>query len=314
MENSDHFWLEVSVYADREAAETVSAVFASYAYGGGVAIDEDIAPSPDGGFDYNLDKPVLVKAYLADDDQAGQAIESLRSALDHLSFLRPIAPLNVRRLAEEDWANAWKEHYHVLHLGRHLVIVPSWRQYDGAPEDVVVRLDPGMAFGTGLHPTTRGCLERLEDFVQPGMSVLDVGAGSAILSLVAARLGARSVVAVEVDPVAAKAARENVRLNYLEDIIDVREGSLPLAQPLQFDLVVANIIARVIAELARPLAQSLRPGARLVTSGIIAERESIVLDSLRAAGLHVVRRDQDGDWVTLTLSSADSPSDDRPSA
>jgi ribosomal protein L11 methyltransferase len=297
------YWLELGVQAEREAAEAVSAIMAEYAYGGGIAIDEDITPSPEGeGYVYNLDKPVHVKAYLPLDDEAGAIVEHLRAALDHLSFLRPIAPLSVRRLAEEDWANAWKEHYHVLHIGRRLVIVPKWREYTAQSTEAVIYLDPGMAFGTGLHPTTRGCLERLEDVIQPGQQVLDVGTGSGILSLAAARLGAESILALEIDPVAVHAARANVDLNGLGHIITVAEGSLPLPGDRHFDVVIANIIARVIAEMAVPLAESLRPGGVLITSGIIAEREETVMSRLVDAGLSLSRRDADGDWITLTLT------------
>lgn len=297
------YWLEVSVRSDREAAEAVSATFAEYVYNNGVAIDEDVTPAVDGdGFAYNLDKPVLVKGYIAVDDQAGEKVEQLRFALDHLSFLRPIEPLTVRRVAEEDWANAWKEHYHVLRLGRRLVVVPTWREYEPRAGDLVLRLDPGMAFGTGLHPTTRMCMQRLEDLVAPGMSVLDVGAGSAILSLAAARLGAAQVLGVEIDTVAVEAAQANVALNGLSDVIAIELGSVPLAHPAQYDVVVANIIARVIAELAVPLAQTMHAGSLLIASGIIADREQMVLDSLTTAGLTLVRRDVDGDWLALTWS------------
>jgi ribosomal protein L11 methyltransferase len=296
-------WIEVSVLADREAAEVVSAVFAEQAYGGGVAIDEDITPSADGdGFTYNLDKPVRIKAYIAVDDQAGEKVALLRSTLDHLSFLRPIEPISVRSVADEDWANAWKEHYHVLRLGKRLVIAPTWRTYDAKPDDVVIRLDPGMAFGTGLHPTTRMCLEKLEEVVRPAVTVLDVGTGSGILALAAARLGAGHVLAVETDPVAVDAAEQNVALNNLSDAISVRQGSVPLPQPQQFDIVVANIIARVIAELAPALAAALRPTGVLIASGIIAERSQMVEDALAAAGLSLVQRVTEGDWVTLLLT------------
>ncbi len=296
-------WIEVRVRAEREAAEAVSAVLAEQAWGGGVAIDEEITPSADGdGFTYNLDQPVVVKCYLPVDDQAGQRIELMRRALDHLSFLRPIEPLTVRHVADEDWANAWKEHYHVLHIGRRLVIAPTWRDYRPQAGDLVIRLDPGMAFGTGLHPTTRLCLERLEDIVQPGMSVLDVGTGSGILALAAARLGAGEVLAVETDPVAVSAAEQNIALNALSHVITVQHGSLPLTHARQFDVVVANIIARVIAELASPLAAALKPGGVLVASGIIAEREQMAADALREAGLQPARRDVDGDWLALTLT------------
>ncbi len=299
-------WMEVSVRADREAAETVSAVFAEFAYGGGVAIDENITPAADGdgdGFTYNLGKPVLIKAYIAVDDQAGEKVQRIRSALDHLSFLRPIEPLSVRRVADEDWANVWKEHYRVLRLGRRIVIVPSWREYVAQPDDVVLQLDPGMAFGTGLHPTTRMCLERLEDAVQAGMTILDVGTGSGILALAAARLGAASVLAVETDPVAVEAASADITRNYLSQVITVRQGSVPLAEAVLFDIVVANIIARVVAELAAPLAAHVRPGGILIASGIIAERLQMVEDALHDAGMSIVRRDTDGDWVTITLTN-----------
>lgn len=296
-------WIEVSVRAAREAAESVSALLAEQAWGGGVAIDEDITPARDGdGFVYNLDQPVLIKCYLPVDDEAGARVERMRTALDHLSFLRPIAPLAVRQVADEDWANAWKEHYHVLHVGKRLVIAPTWREYTPAVGELVVRLDPGMAFGTGLHPTTRLCLERLENVVRPGMSVLDVGTGSGILALAAARLGAGEVLAVETDPVAVNAAAANVALNGLARIISVRQGSMPLPEPRQFDCVVANIIARVIAELATPLAMAVRPDGILIASGIIAEREEVAAEALRQARLQLVRRDVDGDWLALTLT------------
>lgn len=297
------YWLELGVRAEREAAEAVSAIMAEYAYGGGVAIDEDITPSPEGdGYVYNLGKPILVKAYLPLDDEAGAVVERLRAALDHLSFLRPIEPLIVRRLAEEDWANTWKEHYHVLHIGRRLVIVPTWREYTAQSLEAVIYLDPGMAFGTGLHPTTRGCLERLEDVIRPGQQVLDVGTGSGILALAAARLGAERILALEIDPVAVQAASANVDLNGLGHVITVTEGSLPPAGDRRFDVVVANIIARIIADLAVPLAESLHPGGVLITSGIIAERQEMVLGRLADAGLTLSRQDADGDWITLTLT------------
>ncbi len=274
------YWLEVSVRAEREAVEAVSGVFAEYCYGG-VAIEEDITPAHDGdGYAYNLDRPLTVRAYIPVDDQAGEKVERLRSVLDHLSFLRPVEPLSVRQLAEEDWANAWKEHYHVLRISRRLVIVPTWRDYQPPVDDVVIHLDPGMAFGTGLHPTTRACLERLEDTVAPGMSVLDVGTGSGILALAAARLGATRVVALDMDPVAVAAAQANVVHNGLARVIEVRQGSLPLARPERFDIVVANIIARVIAELAPALAQAVRSGGVLIASGIISERAAAVEGAL----------------------------------
>jgi ribosomal protein L11 methyltransferase len=218
---------------------------------------------------------------------------------------------------EEDWANAWKEYYHVLHVGRRVVIKPSWREYTPQPGEVVLELDPGMAFGTGLHPTTHMCLEQLEQLVQPDMRVLDVGTGSGILALTAAKLDAASVLALDISTVAVEAAQANARANGLDERVTVQLGTLlvapaslpvndvigkPLVPPASlpvYDLVVANIIARVIAELAPALVASLAPGGILIASGIIDERLPLAEDALRDAGLQNIQRVQEGDWFTL---------------
>jgi ribosomal protein L11 methyltransferase len=227
-----------------------------------------------------------------------------------------VGPLAVRSLAEEDWANAWKEHYHVLHIGARTVIKPSWRAYAPQPGEVVIELDPGMAFGTGLHPTTRGCLALIERALRPGDRVLDVGTGSGILALAALRLGAASVLALDVSDAAVAAARANAAANGLAERLEVRHATLegaagepflPLSPGLAvlgaeigtFDLVLANIIARVIAQLAPALLRALRPGGIVIASGIIAERLEEAAAPLRAAGLTDVRYEQDGDWFTL---------------
>jgi ribosomal protein L11 methyltransferase len=215
-----------------------------------------------------------------------------------------VGQVTQRELQEEDWANAWKEHYHTRQVGRRLVIKPSWLSYVPAEGEVVVELDPGMAFGTGLHPTTDSCLQLLEDLVRGGERVLDLGTGSGILSLAAAGLGCGSILALDVEPIAVSTAASNTAS--LGDRIQVREGSLPLPQPEQFELLLANIIARVLVDLARELASCLTPGGRLLASGIIAEKEPDVLAAFSAAGLRVERRVQAGDWVTLVLGRVDS--------
>jgi len=298
-------WLELTTEVDREAAEAVSAVFAEVVYGG-VAIEESIITRGDSeGYTLNADKPVTVRGYLPVDDNAGGKVARLKEALDHLSFLRPVSPLQVRPIAEEDWANAWKEHFHVHHVGQRLVIVPSWREYTPQPEEIILLLDPGLAFGTGLHPTTQMCLAELERQVQPGMRLLDLGTGSGILAIAAARLGAASVLALDTDSIAVQAARANVARNGVERIVEVKQGSLPrgTTKPARgqgpFDLVVANIIAQVISDLAESLVAVLAPGGLLIASGIIAERAEAVWERLATAGLALVTRRQEGDWVTF---------------
>src|SRR5579885_1428589 len=192
-------WLELTVTAHREAVEALSELLSTHAPGG-VAIEEPIALLDDGQ-DYRIrpDEPVQVRAYLPVDGSQEDARQRLEEALWHLGQIGPnfIGQLTTRFVAEEDWANAWKEYFHVLHVGRRVVIKPSWRDYTPQPGEVVLELDPGMAFGTGLHPTTHMCLELLEQHVQPGMRVLDVGTGSGILALAAAKLGAASVLALD---------------------------------------------------------------------------------------------------------------------
>ena len=238
--------------------------------------------------------------------------------MGHLTVfnLAQIGPPRTREVAEEDWATAWKEFYHPMRFGRRLVVKPSWRAFQAGPDDLVIELDPGMAFGTGLHQTTAMCLALLEDYVRPGATVLDQGTGSGILAIAAARLGARRVIAVDSSEVAVAAARENVARNGLSSAIQVRHGDTPhpppssasrsegeqrvsSALPAAYDLIVANIIANVIIALAAPFAAVLRPGGVLLASGIIRDREDDVRAALGAAGLAVERREARDEWITL---------------
>jgi ribosomal protein L11 methyltransferase len=294
-------WLELTISAHGEAVEAISELLSRHAPGG-VAIEEPIALLDDGQ-EYRVlpDGAVLVRAYLPIDGTEEEQRQQIEEGLWHLGQIGPhfVGELTSRVVAEEDWANAWKEYYHVLHVGTRVVIKPSWRDYAPRPGEVVLELDPGMAFGTGLHPTTRMCLELLEQRVQPGMRVLDVGTGSGILALAAAKLGAASVLALDVSSVAVESAQANVRANGLDERIAVRLGSIEAASGARYDLVVANIIARVIAELAPALVGALGTGGLLIASGIIDERLSLAEDALRAAGLAEIEQVRDGDWVSL---------------
>jgi len=252
-------------------------------------------PDLESGAVLDREARVRVHAYARQGD-AGQS-----AAAGVLAAAGVAAVVGARRIAERDWAEAWKRHFHVERYGR-IVVVPSWRAHDDAPGDVVVTLDPGMAFGTGQHETTRMCLEALERAVRPGMALLDIGCGSGILSLAAAKLGAGDVLALDLDADCVRVTRDNARANGIDAVVCAAEGSLgdawPLATPPdgRFDLVMANIIARVIIELAPSLAAALRPRGRLIASGVIAERERETLDALTAAGLHVEQVRAMGEW------------------
>ncbi|MHB8621629.1 MAG: 50S ribosomal protein L11 methyltransferase, partial [Chloroflexota bacterium] len=258
-------------------------------------------------------RPVTLHAYVPVDGEHEARRDRIERAVWHLSRLDipGVGEVGFRELAEEDWANAWKEHYHTRKVGRRLVVKPSWLEYQPEPGEVVVELDPGMAFGTGLHPTTDTCLRLIEDLIQGGERVLDLGTGSGILALAAAGLGAQSILALDTESVAVEAATENVRRAgrragppglAVAFPITVRRGTLPLSGPPQtFDLILANIIARVLVELAADLRTVLSSTGRLLASGIIVDREADVQQAFVAAGLRIVRREQAGDWVTLLL-------------
>lgn len=296
----------MSVQASREASEAVYAVMDRHAPGCVVIEEPVIQPSDGDGAQIDYSAPVTLLAYLPVDGAHSGKVEAMEEGLWHLSRIDipgfGVGQVSSRELKEEDWANAWKDHYHTRKVGRRLVIKPSWLSYSPAADEVVVELDPGMAFGTGLHPTTDTCLQLLEDLVRGGERVLDLGTGSGILSLAAAGLWAGPILALDTDEIAVRTAAAN--LGSLEDQVEVRQGSLPLTSAERFDLVLANIIARVLAELASELAMVLAPGGKLLASGIIADREVEVAEAFAAAGLTVERRVQSGDWVTLVCAQA----------
>lgn len=291
--NSTVRWLELSSRVDGEAVEAVSEVLSRVA-SGGVVVEPDVVSGADDGF--TIGPLATVRAYIPLDGDAPGKQRIVEEALWHLRTIWPVGELATRAVDEEDWAHAWKKHYSLFRIGRRVVIRPSWLDYVPSPNDVVVSLDPGVAFGTGLHPTTRRCLEVLEDVIQPGDEVLDVGTGSGILALASVGLGARRVVATDVDPIAVNAARANVTRCGLDNRIDIVEGSA-VAVPAQpgFQVVVANIIARVILEIAADLRCRVRPKGVLIVGGIIADRADEVAGELARLGLESARH-VDGDW------------------
>src|SRR5579859_6156686 len=221
-------WLELSVQTHPEAVESVSELLSRYTPGG-IAIEEAIE-LVDEGQEYRVlaGRPVQVHAYLPIDGKEQEARQQVAEGLWHLSSLGKhfVGDLQTRIVNEEDWANAWKDYFHVTHIGKRLVIRPSWRAYTPTGDEVVLELDPGMAFGTGLHPTTRLCLEEVEHRTKAGIRVLDVGTGSGILALAAAKLGAASVYCIDNSSVAVESAAANVAINDLSDKVTVVSGTL----------------------------------------------------------------------------------------
>jgi ribosomal protein L11 methyltransferase len=297
-------WLELSVEADIEAVEAVSEILNRVAPGG-VSVEPGFELVEEGlGARVDPSRPATIRAYVPARDAAAaaRAAATVSEALGHLQAfgLRPIGDVRTREVDEADWAEAWKEHFHVLHLGKRLVVKPSWRKHHRTGDEVIIDLDPGMAFGTGLHPTTRLCLQAVEDRAERGPlgRTLDVGCGSGILSIAAVKLGATRVLGVDIDPIAIEATDANARHNRVGKRIRAREGSVPTDEG-PFDTVLANLIAGILVELAPHLAEELVPGGTLVASGIFVDREAAVREALQAAGLRLARRWDESDWVAL---------------
>lgn len=295
-------WLEVCVMTEPETAEAVSEVLSRYAPNG-VAIEQlarDIGLGADEGAAQELEQIVAVRAYVSMADEVDRKKRQIEEALWHLSRIAHIPEPTFRVVAEDDWANAWREHYHVAHLGERFVIKPSWREYTAQPHEIVLELDPGMAFGTGLHPTTQMCLAALEKYAQPEMHLLDLGTGSGILAIGAAKLGVKSIVAVDNDPIAVQAAIENVQRNQVEAQVRAAVGSLAEAAAQRYDLIVVNILARVIIAMCEEgLGQVVRSGGLAIFAGLIDTQEYGVREALQTQGLSVIDRFQDKDWVCL---------------
>ncbi|HOU41584.1 MAG TPA: 50S ribosomal protein L11 methyltransferase [Promineifilum sp.] len=300
------YWLEICIQTDGEGAEAVAEVLRPFAYQESVVLEQR-------GDETNLDPNALapevtVKIYVPEDDDSPQLRRRVAEALYHLSRLYPLPEPTFRELQDADWANAWKEHYRPFRLGRRLRIRPTWLAHepddDARPDDVTLVLDPGMAFGTGLHPTTQSCLRALEDLVEPGVTVLDAGTGSGILAIAAIRLGASAVTAFDTDALAVRATLDNAAQNGVVERLRVWRGELDSvraeAGPGPWDIVVANILAPVIIGLLgeRGLLEYVAPDGHLILSGIIDEQGPDVEAALSAAGGQVRRVITAGDWVT----------------
>lgn len=296
-------WVEISVEVHPEAVEAVSEIFHRHGYGG-VAIEAPIVAGAEVE-DYHFDpqQPVTVKTYLPRRGAAARR-RRIEAALWHTFqvFPHPLSPISATEVAEEDWAESWKAHFHALRVGEHLVVCPSWESFTPRDGDLVVSLDPGMAFGTGYHPSTRLCLLALEKYLRPGVEVLDLGTGSGILAIAAAKLGAGSVLALDIDAEAVGVAAENVEQNGLAEAIQVAHGTLEWGlYPGRFDLIVANLTARLLGGLAGPIRESLKPGGLLIAAGIVSPTLDWVSHSLEDGGAGLIEMLQEDDWHALVM-------------
>jgi ribosomal protein L11 methyltransferase len=291
-------WLEFRITVQPELVEPLVELFRKVLKQA-PAIEEAGGFNPDEGETAPLDGLVTIRAYTRANRWASGRQARVEAGLQLLSMICPLPPLETHRIRDQEWEEAWREHFQPLRIGQRLVVRIKELEYVAQEGDVVVTLDSGMAFGTGHHPTTRMCLEELEGRLRPDARVLDMGAGSGILAVAAAGLGAALVLAVEKDPSAVRVARRNARASGVARRVRVVRGDRPPEDGGLFDLVVANISAKVLMGLAEDLARCLAPGGVLIASGLLEERADEVAQRFLEAGLQVEERRQEEDWVAL---------------
>ncbi|MEW5869211.1 MAG: 50S ribosomal protein L11 methyltransferase [Chloroflexota bacterium] len=301
----DASWLEVSLTVEAELVEPVSEVLARFTPDGSVVVESTAISAGRDNPEGQVVGPLRVFAYIPVDQHLETTRQKLEESLWYLGRIRPLPEPQFQPVQQANWAEAWKEHYHPIEIGQKLVIVPAWLE---APpgERLPIRIDPGMAFGTGTHPTTQLCLEIIER--APGLSqmeVIDLGCGTAILAIAALKLGARRALGVDIDADAILAARQNAENNRVSDRLELGVGSMAEIQAGRFvlrqsPLVLANILAVVLVRLLdQGLGELLTPGGQLVLSGILAEQAAEVETAVQRNGLAVVERRQMGDWVAI---------------
>jgi ribosomal protein L11 methyltransferase len=319
-ETATGHWFKVAVTCDSEAVEMVAALFADHGVNEGVVIEEPFAEVPGGdALVPDPSRPVTVSTYLdAKSDDVEDRIDNIRLALARLAEAYCISHPVIRNVVvhkrqEDDWADAWITRSSILRVGHRVVVKAPWHDYDPAPGEIILQLVAGMAFGAGSHPTTHLAMEALEDELAPGARVLDVGTGTGILAVAAARLGAGVVHGVDIDPVAIRVARENAERNGVDGVVRIELGTVGPGQPFQggYDLVVANILADVLVELAAGLTAAVRAAGLLLLGGIIDFKEADVREAFEALGCRLVRRDECEGWVAMVLRAPEPEAEHR---
>ncbi|WP_111644333.1 50S ribosomal protein L11 methyltransferase [Paranoxybacillus vitaminiphilus] len=305
-------WSEISIHTTHEAVEAISNILHE-AGAGGVVIEDpfDLTKERDTSFGeiYQLnpddypEEGVIIKAYLPVNSFLGETVEEIKQAINNLMLYDIDLGKNsitISEVNEEEWATAWKKYYNPVKISKKFTIVPTWETYEPVSSDeLIIELDPGMAFGTGTHPTTVMCIQALEKCVKTNDIVIDVGTGSGILSIAAAMLGAKSVKALDLDPVAVDSAKLNVKLNKVQDIVTVAQNNLldNIKEPA--NIIVANILAEIILRFIDDAYRLLEKGGFFITSGIIQAKKQEVKDGLIRAGFIVEETLVMEDWIAF---------------
>ena len=311
-------WLEVSIKVKQEAEEVTAEILREAGARNGVAIEDPVLyETVRKSLPFELCDPlpeetdlsiVTVTAYYPEDGELQQRLQRIEAELaaveTRIGKFRVGSTL-FRKVSETDWSDEWKQYFHVTRVGKHIVVKPSWEAYEPEEDDVVLELDPGMAFGTGTHPTTCLVLEAMEKIIHPDSTVFDVGTGSGILAMTAAKLGAKTIKAVDIDGVAVRTAKENIAKAGLADRIEVKQGDLLHGTEGQADVIVANILADIIILLLPDIPCKLKEGGLFFASGIIENYQQDVTEAAANVGLRVKEVTRIKDWVGLLMEKAE---------
>lgn len=302
-------WAEVSIHTTNEATESVANILHE-AGAGGVIIEDPSESDQESTILQNEILPfadqqkdeVYIKAYFPVNSYLMETIEQIKAEINNLvTYEINIGKGNVfvTEVHEDDWASNWKQYYKPVEIGQNFLIAPIWEQTESRTDQLVIELDPGMAFGTGTHPTTVMCIEALENVIKGNEKVIDVGCGTGVLSIAAAKLGVSSVIALDLDEVAIDSAKRNTKINKVDSLIEVRKNNLLDDIESGADIIVANILSEIIVHLTNDVARVLKTNGFFITSGIIQTKAELVKDSIESAGLTVIDTLNIDDWVAF---------------
>lgn len=303
-------WTEIKIKATAETEDLISNIL--YDVGAtGLSIDDpaEILQLSKSKKDWDFidasllditSEEILIKAYFSESEDIGKKVKEIEK------YIKDMPTLNIydhmittTKVDEDDWAESWKKYYKPIRIGKRILIMPSWEEDVSLENDIVIELDPGMAFGTGTHETTMMCTEALEDYVKPQSTVYDIGTGSGILGIVAAKLGATKVLGVDLDPVCVKVANENIKMNNVDDVVEIKNGDLLEVVEGKADIIVSNIIAEIIAGMTPDLKNYLNLGGIFITSGIIIEKIPLVEKALIENGFKILEIKKLNSWACI---------------
>ncbi len=298
-------WTEINISTSKENEELVLGVF----HGMGISSLEiedpndliDLSNQKEGWDFWGIDldgidlKSIKIKAYCSEVEDIDSILLFLKENIE----IKGLGKLDIKEIEDEDFLNNWKKYFKPFKIGENIIIKPTWEDYDKKDGDIIIEIDPGMAFGTGTHETTSLCIEGLEKYVKEGDTVFDIGCGSGILSIVSAKLGAKDITAIDLDPLCVKVSKENVAKNGLENIIEVKKGNLLDFLDGKADIIVANIIAEAILTITGDVKSYLKDGGIFISSGIILEKKDKVLEALAGNGFKIEEVNTQGEWVSI---------------